>query len=94
MNTAINTTLDELIRAIHELEQYMKKFEEKYLLRSDDFYSLASSGKLEQNNDFIEWLGIYEIKLKREQKYQQLISELLSKQEDRLQLPLGSPVTA
>ncbi len=59
-------TLDELIRGIHDLGNYLKKFEEKYRLLSDDFYRLATAGKLEQSNDFIEWLGVYEIKLKRE----------------------------
>jgi hypothetical protein len=70
-------TLGELIRSIHELETYLKKFEEKYLLRSDDCYKLAKACKLEQNRDFIEWLGLYEIKLKREQKYQKFLTENL-----------------
>ena len=68
-------TLNELIRGIHDLENYLKKFEEQYGLRSDDFYRLATAGKLEQSNDFIEWLGIYEIKLKRERKYQLWLSD-------------------
>lgn len=62
-------TLEELISGIHDLETYLSKFEEKYRLRSEDFYRLVTAGKLEQSNDFIEWLGLYEIKLKREQKY-------------------------
>lgn len=59
-------TRAELIRGIHDLENYLSRFEEKYRLRSEDFYRLVSARKLEQANDFIEWLGIYEIKLKRE----------------------------
>lgn len=82
-------TLDELIRGIHDLGNYLKKFEEKYRLLSDDFYRLAMAGKLEQSNDFIEWLGVYEIKLKREQKYQQRLAEMLAKQKGELRLPLG-----
>jgi len=69
-------TLDELIRSMHDLENYLSKFEEKYRLRSEDFYRLAAAGKLEQSNDFIEWLGAYEIKLKRERKYQQRLAEM------------------
>jgi hypothetical protein len=87
-------TLNELIRGIHDLENYLKKFEEQYGLRSDDFYRLVTSGKLEQSNDFIEWLGIYEIKLKREHKYQQWLAERLVAQPDRLQLPLPEPIAA
>lgn len=85
---------NELIRGIHDLENYLKKFEEKYRLRSDDFYRLATNGKLEQSNDFIEWLGIYEIKMKRERKYQQWLSEILAQQQDMLQLPLNEPIAA
>ncbi|MFQ5632144.1 MAG: hypothetical protein ACE5I1_25525 [bacterium] len=81
----------ELIRSIHDLENYLTKFEEKYRLLSDDFYRLATTGKLEQSNDFIEWLGVYEIKLKREQKYQQRIDEILAKQQKTLHLPLIEP---
>ena len=86
-------TLDELIRGIHDLGNYLKKFEEKYHLLSDDFYRLATTGKLEQSNDFIEWLGVYEIKCKREQKYQQRLSDMLAKQKGELHLPLSEPGT-
>lgn len=86
-------TIDELIVGIHDLENYLKKFEEKYRLRSEDFYRLALSGKLEQSNDFIEWLGIYEIKLDREQKYQQRLAGMLAKQNgEELHLPLSEPI--
>ncbi len=60
-------TLDELIRSIHTLENYLQKFEEKYRLRSEDFYQLVQEGRLDQSDEFLEWLGVYEIKLKREQ---------------------------
>lgn len=86
-------TIDELIRGIHDLERYLGKFEEKYRLRSEDFHRLATAGKLEQSNDFIEWLGIYEIKLKREQQYQARIAELLAHPENMLHLPLTESTT-
>lgn len=81
-------TLSEIIKSIHELEQYLNKFEEKYQLRSEEFYKLATEGKLEQSNDFIEWMAIYEIKRKRETKYQQLLNERLDK-EHQLSFPLN-----
>ena len=85
-------TLDELISGIHDLETYLCKFEEKYRLRSEDFYRLVIAGKLEQSNDFIEWLGLYEIKLKREQKYQQRVAEILAQKQNQVQLPLSDSV--
>ncbi len=87
-------TLQELIRSIHGLENYLKKFEERYHLRSEDFYDFAIACKLEQPNDFIEWLGLYEIKQKREQKYRQRVAELLHQQKENLHLPLNEPVPA
>ena len=84
-------TLEELIRSIHTLENHLQKFEEKYHLRSEDFYRLVSDGKLEQSEEFIEWLGVYEIKLKRERAYNRRIAKTLSASQKSLQLPLADP---
>ena len=59
-------TLGEILQSIHALEGQLRKFEEQYRLRSEDFYRLVQEGRLEQSADFIEWLGLYEIKCKRE----------------------------
>jgi len=91
-------TLSELIQSIHALETRLQLFEDKYELRSEDFYRLVQEGKLKQSADFIEWLGLYEIKLKREQKYAQLKGELLSEvtkvaaPDDKLELPLAKAI--
>jgi hypothetical protein len=91
-------TLNELIQSIHALETHLQLFEEKYELRSDDFYRLVQEGQLVQSADFIEWLGLYEIKLKREQKYAQLKAELLSEAakvaapDNKLELPLAKAI--
>jgi hypothetical protein len=81
-------TLSELIKSIHDLENHLNKFEEKYKLRSEEFYQLATNGKIEQSSDFIEWLGIYEIKRKREQKYQEILTRMLQKKH-HVSLPLS-----
>lgn len=82
-------SLEELIRSIHTLEQHLQKFEEKYKLRSSDFYQLVNEGKLDQSEEFIEWLGIYEIKLKRETAYMRRLSETLNRVPQPIHLPLA-----
>ena len=71
-------TRDEILQSLHALEGQLRKFEEQYRLRSDDFYRLVQDGRIEQSADFIEWLGLYEIKCKREQQYRRLTDALLS----------------
>ena len=71
-------TLDEIIQSIHSIENYLQKFEDKYKLRSEDFYEMAKEDKLEHTPDFVEWFGVYEIKLKRENQYQEIISNRLN----------------
>jgi len=67
-------TLEEIIQSIHSIESYLQKFEDKYKLRSEDFYEMVKADKLEHTPDFTEWLGVYEIKLKRENQYHEIIS--------------------
>ena len=70
-------TLGDLLQSLHALEGQLQQFEERYRLRSEDFYRLVQDGRLEQSADFIEWLGLYEIKCKREQQYRRLTDALL-----------------
>jgi serine/threonine protein kinase HipA of HipAB toxin-antitoxin module len=65
-------TLGEILQSIHALEVQLQRFEERYRLRSEDFYRLVQEGRLEQSADFLEWLGLYEIKCKREQQYRRI----------------------
>ena len=92
-------TLGEILQSIHALEAQLQKFEEHYRLRSEDFYRLVQEGRLEQSADFIEWLGLYEIKHKREQQYRRLTDALLGPMlsgepaaEKKLVLPLVESV--
>lgn len=71
-------TLGEILQSLHALEGQLRRFEEQYRLRSDDFYCLVQEGRVEQSADFLEWLGLYEIKCKREQQYRHLTETLLS----------------
>lgn len=71
-------TIDEILKDIHGIQEHLKIFEEKYKLMSTDFYKLYKANKLKQSNDFIEWLGFYEIMLDREKDYRKILSQQLS----------------
>lgn len=68
----------QIIREIHWLEWQLRKFEDKYGVRSPDFYRAMESGQLAEFDDgeephfhdFLEWHGLYKIWLKREQDYE------------------------
>lgn len=69
--------LQKLVRELHWLEWQMRKYEDKYGLRSSDFYAAMESGQLAAFDDaehpafqeFVEWHGLYKVWLKREQRY-------------------------
>ena len=78
------TELEALIKEIHTLGQELAKFERKYGLLSDTFYTWYQSGEEPEDatwvQDFSLWAGTYQLKLRREQKYQQLIAQALTRQ--------------
>jgi D-alanyl-D-alanine dipeptidase len=66
-------TLSEIIQDIHGLEAELAQLEKRYGLLSADFYHLYKAGELEQSRDFIQWVGYYEAKLKREACYREMM---------------------
>jgi hypothetical protein len=66
-------TLNDAIQDIHGLNAELARLEQRYNLLSDDFYRLYRAGELEQNRDFIKWVGFYEAKLEREARYRDLM---------------------
>ena len=66
-------TLNDAIQDIHGLNAELTRLEQRYNLLSDDFYRLYRAGELEQNRDFITWIGFYEAKLEREARYRELM---------------------
>jgi len=66
-------TLNDAIQDIHGLNAELTRLEQRYNLLSDDFYRLYRAGELEQNLDFIKWVGFYEAKLEREARYRDLM---------------------
>lgn len=66
-------TLHEIIQDIHGLDTELAQLERRYDLLSADFYHLYKAGELEQNRDFIQWVGYYEAKLEREARYREMM---------------------
>jgi len=66
-------TLNDAIQDIHGLNAELTRLEKRYNLLSDDFYHLYKAGELEQNRDFIKWVGFYEAKTEREARYRELM---------------------
>jgi len=71
--------LKELIQDMTKLEMEMRRFEEKFGVKSNEFYR-ATAGELEEFDEldeyrmeFIEWLALYKTWLSLDEKYQQLI---------------------
>jgi hypothetical protein len=69
--------LENIIRDIHGLDVELASLEERYGLLSADFYHFYRAGELEQNPDFIRWVGFYEAKQEREASYRLLAYEHL-----------------
>ena len=71
--------LQELLREIHWLEWQLRAFEDKYGVRSADFYRAMESGELSELDDaddvhfhdFLEWHGLYRTWLKRGDAYRE-----------------------
>ena len=72
----------ELLRELHWLEWQLRAFEDKYNVRSQDFYEAMESGQLSEFDDgddprfqdFLEWHGLYKVWLRREKKYRTSLS--------------------
>jgi len=63
-------TLSTVLEDVRMAEQALHKFEQRYWLSSEVFYDLYRQGMLddgEQLEEFAEWAGHYQLKLKREQ---------------------------
>ncbi|MBI4789080.1 MAG: hypothetical protein HY782_18770 [Chloroflexi bacterium] len=64
--------LSRLINDMQGLEDELHKYERKFHLRSEDFYRLVTTGKLDQSPEFLMWLGMYETLVARKKEYRRL----------------------
>ncbi len=74
-------TLVEIIHDMSQLNTNLNYFEEKFGVKSSDFYKAINAGELEEFDaldeyrlEFIEWLSLYKTWLSLHEKYQQLIT--------------------
>ncbi len=81
-------TLDDIIEDLVAVEPLILNYEKKYKVRTPDFYKFYKQGKLEERWDFIDWAGLYEIKLDREKTYETMAIEALLHLPLREDLPL------
>jgi hypothetical protein len=57
----INSQIERLQKAILNLRLDLKAFEQKYQIKSEQFYQEFSQGILADEEDFMIWSGLYEM---------------------------------
>jgi len=71
-----------LLRELHWIEWQLRTFEDKYGIRSPDFYQAMEAGELAEFDDiddlrfhdFLEWHGLFKIWIRREKTYRNLLN--------------------
>jgi hypothetical protein len=78
----ITLTLSKVLDDLRAAEQALHKFEQLYWLSTETFYELYQQGMLddgEHGEDFAEWFGQYQLKLKRERVFQEFSRQRVEK---------------
>jgi hypothetical protein len=72
--------LKQLIQDMTRLEVELRRFEEKFGVKSAEFYRAITTGELDEFDaldefrlEFVEWLALYKTWLSLDDKYHQLI---------------------
>lgn len=68
----ISAQIQELKRAIFNLQHELVLFEQKYKMLSIDFYQQYQQGILDDQEDFMLWAGSYELFLDNQQRLAEL----------------------
>ncbi len=80
-------TLDAILEDLQAIEPLILNYEKTYKVLTPYFSRLYHAGQLEENWDFIDWAGLYEIKLRREKAYRELLAQSLRRLPLKEQLP-------
>lgn len=78
-------TIEEIMEDLHAIEGELRQLEKKYKVRSETFYELYTSGKIEHTKEFIRWIALVEAKRMREKQYE----DIASKHRDQLMVTLS-----
>ena len=75
----------ELIEELHRLDKQLADFEYRYGILSETFFAWFQSGEEPENSDWVQdfalWAGTYQLRLRRQEKYRRLISEILTRRD-------------
>ncbi len=69
----IKYEISELKKGIINTKIELKNFEKKYNFSTEEFYQRFEKGKLQDEDDFMIWSGIYEMYLRNKSKLAELI---------------------
>jgi hypothetical protein len=76
------THLQALVAELHTLEQELTRFEARYGLLSETFFAWYQSGQEPEDPGWVQdlamWAGTYQLKLRHQEKYRELIEEALT----------------
>lgn len=77
-------TLQEIIEDIHALTEDLEMYERKYGVLSETFFEAYTNGEEPEDDawvlDWADWAGAYQIFLRRQKQYRQVIQDLRSRQ--------------
>lgn len=65
--------INRLKREITRMQVALAKYETKYNLSSEEFYSKMEDGQLDDSRDFVMWAGIYALLLDHKKQLAQLV---------------------
>lgn len=68
----ISYKISQLEKAIFNIEKDLRKYELKYELASDKFYSKYEDGEFGDKDDYMIWSGIYEMYLENKNELKKL----------------------
>lgn len=68
-------TIEDIMEDLHAIEGELHQLEKKYKVRSETFYELYRSGKIEHTKEFIRWVALVEAKRTREKQYEDIASQ-------------------
>jgi len=76
LTNALQLELRSIIVGLQRTRSMLRNYEQKYNMKSEEFYKKFMKGELEEKDEFIDWAGEYEIyqELTRRKK---IIEEML-----------------